>query len=376
MTLWRGEVDERFAPVADAFSENFRSRGERGAAVCVFVDGEVVVDLVGGDADSSGERPWAVETIVDFYSVGKALIGLLLLQQVDRGLIGLDDPIAEIWPDFAAAGKEKATIRMALCHRAGVPAIHETLTNEDLFDFDVMTAALAATAPWFEPGSRHAYHTNTYGHLIGELLRRTAGVMPGEAMAALAGSLNADVFFGVPTSEQARCAEVQWSSSFDSSGIDLRGLQGDDLMVPMSYFNPPGYSSIGVVNSTAWRSSEIPSTSGHGSARGVATIYAALLEPGRLLSAGLLAEASSVQSAGYCPVLGEEVAFGLGFKPSTRRRPFGPNEGAFGHFGTGGSLGFCDPVAKVAFGYVMNDVIPRWQSSRNRALIDAVYRSL
>ncbi len=147
-------------------------------------------------------------------------------------------------------------------------------------------------------------------------------------------------------------------------------------MIALGYFNPPGYSSAGVVNSPEWRGAQVPSTNGHGSATGVARLYGALLEPGRLLSSDLLAEATRAQSQGYCPVLGEETSFGLGFKPTVPRRPFGPNPRSFGHFGTGGAVGFADPDADVAFGYVMNHVIPRWQSSRNRALIDAVYGSL
>ncbi|HEY5096405.1 MAG TPA: serine hydrolase, partial [Acidimicrobiales bacterium] len=121
---------------------------------------------------------------------------------------------------------------------------------------------------------------------------------------------------------------------------------------------------------------EVPSTSGHATASGIARLYDGLLQPGLLLSADGLAEAVSPQSEGYCPVLGEEVTFGLGFKPTTPRRPFGPNPGSFGHFGTGGAVGFADPSAGVAFGYAMNHVIPRWQSSRNRALMDALYQSL
>ncbi len=150
-------------------------------------------------------------------------------------------------------------------------------------------------------------------------------------------------------------------------------FEGDARMTFLSYFNPPGYCSAGVVNTPEWRSAQIPATNGHGSATGVARIYAALLERGRLLSPELLAEATRAQSEGYCPTLGEEVTFGLGFKPTTPRRPFGPNPRSFGHFGTGGSLGFADPDTGIAFGYVMNHVIPRWQSTRNRALIDAVY---
>jgi CubicO group peptidase (beta-lactamase class C family) len=159
------------------------------------------------------------------------------------------------------------------------------------------------------------------------------------------------------------------------SAVDFDALTGDVRMEMLSYFNPPGYSSMGVVNTAAWRSAEVPSTNGHGTARGLARLYGALLEPGRLLSVDLLAEATRAQSEGYCPILHEEVAFGLGFKPTVPRRPFGPNPRSFGHFGTGGAVGFADPDANLAFGYVMNHVIPRWQSTRNRALIDAVYAS-
>lgn len=373
-----GTVAPGYEPVAEAFGENFVSRGEIGAAVHVVHDGEVVVDLVGGWADEARTTPWRADTICDFYSVGKALLGLLLLRQVDAGVVGLDDEIGTVWPEFACNGKEHTTIRQALCHQAGIPAIHEPLTNEDLYDWERMTSALAATEAWFEPGSRHVYHTNTYGHLIGELIHRTSGSMPHEALEDIAGPLDADVHFGVPADQHHRCAEVTWQPSMtipEMTHEDLGNLTGDAAMVANSYFNPPGYASIGVVNTPAWRSSQIGSTSGHGSATGIARIYEALRQPGRLLSDDLLEEATHPASTGPCPVLGETVTFGLGFTPTTERRPFGPNPGAFGHFGTGGSVGFCDRAGGVAFGYVMNRVIPRWQSSCNRALIDAVYAS-
>jgi CubicO group peptidase (beta-lactamase class C family) len=370
-----GHCDARFGAVREEFARNFSERGEVGAAVCVSVDGVTVVDLAGGRADPATGAPWELDTLVDFYSVGKAFVALLALQLVDAGLVALDDPICTVWPEFAAGGKEAATLRHALCHRAGVPAIREPLTDADLWDWDRMAAALAATAPWWEPGTRHAYHTNTYGHLIGEIVRRVSGQPCGQRLAALADPLGADLFVGVPQAEQHRCAEVLFETFGPPAALDA-ALEGDARMEMLSYFNPPGYSSLGVVNTSAWRSAEIPSTNGHGSARGVARLYGALLDPGRLLSADLLAEATSPQSTGYCPILHEDVTFGLGFKPTVPRRPFGPNPGSFGHFGTGGAVGFADPVGGVAFGYVMNHVIPRWQSTRNRSLIDALYRSL
>ena len=371
-----GRCDAPFSGVREEFVRNFAERGEVGAAVSILVDHHVVVDLVGGWADEPRQRPWRPDTLVDVYSVGKAVVALLALQLVDQGRIDLDDPISSVWPAFGAGGKDRATLRQALCHRAGVPAIRQPMTDDDLWDWDRMCGALAATEPWWEPGTRHAYHTNTYGHLVGEIVRRLSGQTCGDRLRAVADPLGADMWFGVPPTEQARCADVVWAGARSMADVDLGALVGDERMVMTSYFNPPGYSSLGVVNTTAWRTAEIPSTNGHATALAIARLYDALLQPGRLLSAELLAEATTPQSEGYCPVLGEQVTFGLGFKPTTPRRPFGPNRGSFGHFGTGGAVGFADPESGVAFGYVMNQVIPRWQSSRNRALMDALYHAL
>jgi len=366
-----------FAPVREAFEANFAERGEVGGAVHVIVAGEVVVDLAGGWSDEERTQPWRHDTIVDVYSVGKAILAVLALQLVEEGRLALDRPVADVWPEFAAGGKAGATVAHALSHRAGVPAIRELLTDEDLFDWERMTSALAATEAWWAPGERVAYHTNTFGHLIGELIHRASGQMPGERLRAIAEPLGADVWFGVPPAEQHRCAEVVWAPAQPLPALDtFAGLEGVVLMNALAHFNPPGYSSVGVVNTPSWRSSQIGSTSGHASASGIARIYAALLEPGRLLSPGLLAYATAPRAVGHCPILGEEVAFGLGLQPTTPRRPLGPNSRSFGHFGTGGALGFADPDGGVAFGYAMNHVIPRWQSSLNRALVDAVYASL
>ena len=373
--LIAGSCQPEFDGVRDAFRQNFVERGEVGASLCVVRHGEVVVDLWGGWIDEARTTPWEHDTLVDFYSVGKAIVATPVLQLVDRGAITLDTPVADVWPEFAHGGKQAVTIRQALCHEAAVPAIREPLTDDDLSDWATMTDALASTEAWWPIGTRHAYHTNTYGFLCGEIARRVTGELPGEALRRIADPLGADLFFGVPVDEQRRCADVIWAPDkpTPTGPFDTSDLEGDTLMNVLAHFNPPGASSIGVMNTTAWRSAQVPSTNGHGTASGVARFYAALLEPDRILSPGVLEIASTPQTVGPCPILGEVLAFGLGFTPTSARRPLGPNPHSFGHFGTGGALGFADPDAGIAFGYVMNHVIPRWQSTRNRAIIEALY---
>jgi CubicO group peptidase (beta-lactamase class C family) len=378
----RGRCDAAFRAVSEAFATNLAA-GELGAACSVSVDGTVVVDIWGGWADAARTRPWTGDTLVNAYSVGKPIVALALLQLVAGGRTDLDDPADRWWPELTA-GRRGATVRHVLCHRGGVPAIREPLGNDSLWDWDAMCRAIAATDPWWEPGTRHAYHSNTYGHLVGELARRIDGRPPGTWLRdEIAAPLDADLAWGLRPAERARCADVTWEIDV-SGGIEWlfsTAETDEQRMIALGYANPPGYSGIGVVNSEAWRAAQVPSTNLHATARGVARLYAALAAGGTLdgvvvLDRDLLAESTSAQSEGWCPVLQREATFGLGFQPARSDRPFGPNPRSFGHFGTGGAVGFADPQADVGFGYVMNSVVPRWQSPRNRALVDALYSCL
>lgn len=378
----RGTCDSAFSAVSEAFAANFEE-GEVGAACSITVDGRVVVDIWGGRADAGQGREWSHDTMVNAYSVGKPIIALRVLQLVERGRVDLDERADRWWPELLA-GQRGATVRDLLCHRAGVPAIREPLTNDALWNWQAMCRAIAATDPWWDPGTRHAYHTNTYGHLVGEVARRVDGRLPGTWLREeIAGPLGAELVWGLAPAQRARCADIIWE--FDvAAGIDWlssRAETSEQRMIALGYSNPPGYSGIGVVNSREWRAAQVPSTNLHATARGLARLYSALAAGGSVggitvLDSDLLSEATSAQSAGWCPVLEREASFGLGFQPTRPDRPFGPNPGSFGHFGTGGALGFADPQASVGFGYVMNAVRPRWQSPRNQALIDALYACL
>jgi CubicO group peptidase (beta-lactamase class C family) len=275
-------------------------------------------------------------------------------------------------------------VRDVLCHRAGVPAIRQPLTNDDLWNWTTMSDAIAATEPWWTPGARHGYHSNTYGFLVGELARRVSGQTPRDWLRnEVAGPLDLDLAWGLGAAEQRRCADIVWQSRVlpPPDWAAPHDLPDDQAMVVLSYVNPPGLSGLGVVNTPAWRYAQVPSTNLHATARAVAKLYSVLAAGGTLdgvtvLDADVLAEATKAQSEGWCPFLERDVTFGLGFQPTRADRPFGPNPGSFGHFGTGGAVGFADPGVGLAFGYVMNGVKPRWQNDRNRALIGAVYECL
>lgn len=361
-----------------AFETNFREHGELGAALAVTIDGRAVVDLWAGWADAARTRPWRRETLVNVFSVGKAIAALCLLMLVERERVDVDGPVAEHWPEFAAAGKGEITVRMLLGHRAGLPAIRRPLPPLGMYDWQLMTSALAAEEPWWEPGSTHGYHVNTFGFLVGELVRRLSGQGIGAFLhAAISEPLGADFHFGLAPGEDKRVAEYLFP--------EMRREFVDDETVSMvrnAYLNPLGLSGFGVVNTRAWRAAELPSANGHSTARAVARIYSALSAGGtidgvRLLDPGTLELATTEVSNGLDAVLDRPSRFGLGFQLTQPERPLGPSPRSFGHFGAGGSLGFADPDEQLAFAYTPNQGAgQRWQNPRNRGLIDALYAAL
>ncbi len=204
-----GHCDERFAPVRAAFEENFRDRGELGAAVTVVADGETVVDLWGGHADAAGTRLWERDTLVNVWSTTKGPVALCAHILADRGLLDLDAPVAAYWPEFAAAGKEKVLVRHLLSHRAGLSGLREPHSLAQLCDWRLTVERLAATEPWWEPGTRSGYHALTYGFLVGEVVRRVSGLLPGAFLEReVTRPLGIDFTVGLPETEAGRAAEL------------------------------------------------------------------------------------------------------------------------------------------------------------------------
>jgi CubicO group peptidase (beta-lactamase class C family) len=379
-----GTCDARFAAVREALLENVTHRDELGAAVAVIVEGKPIVELWCGWADADRTRLWQRDTLVNVFSVGKAMAGLCVLMLVSRGLLDLDEPVSERWPEFAAANKENITVRQVLSHQAGLAAIERELPQGALYNWDLVTNALAEQRPWWTPGAGHGYHVHTFGFLAGEIVRRVVDEPIGSFMRReIAEPLAVNVRFGCARSDRRRRAEYLFDLERVSATGRLSRADGrpravvDAHLRERAYLNPPGATGVNTVNTVAWQDAELPSANLHAGAPGIACVYDALLsDTPALIDRQLLQEATNEAANGVDLVLGRPSRFGLGFQLTQPERPMGPNAGSFGHFGTGGSLGFADPQANVAFAYVMNRGGSQWQDPRNRALIDAVYASL
>ncbi len=377
---FHGTCHPRYESVREAFAEGFRTRGEIGAAVAIAVDGELVVDLWAGYADPGRRRPWQRDTIAHVYSVSKGITALCAHRLIERGTLELDAPVARYWPEFAQSGKGAIPVRWLLSHRAGLPALRAPLPAWTLYDWEAMCRALAAAEPCVPPGQL-VYHPVTFGWLAGELVRRCDGRSLGRFLREeIAEPLGADVHIGLGPAEQKRAADITALEPPPELVASFSGAPPGELpLVALAFVNPIGNGNH---NSPDHRRAEIPAINAHATAAGLARIYGALARGGeldgvRVLGADAIDRARSEQARAVDPLLAIPLRMGLGFWLSHAEAPgfaFGPNPGAFGHPGAGGSLGFADPDARVGFGYVTNRMGHSVAvDERPQALIDALY---
>jgi CubicO group peptidase (beta-lactamase class C family) len=380
-----GHCDLRFSRVREAFAENFALRGELGAAVAVTLDGESVVDLWGGHIDKPRSRPWRPDTLVNCYSTTKGITAICAHRLVDQGALDLDAPVARYWPEFNQAGKHRIAVRQLLNHRAGLPALRRRLPPERMYDWATMVAALAAEEPWWTPGTAHGYHAMTYGWLVGEVIRRASGKSVGTLLREeLAGPLGIDLFVGLPPELEGRVSDLRPSPPPPAGVRNFAAelMAEPQSMAALAFTNPLLPLLLEVVNSHEWRAAELPAVNGHANARALARLYGALASGGsldgyRVLTHESIGRARTEEAMGEDLVLKETTRFGGGFMLSHAGAAFGPNDGAFGHPGGGGSIGFADPETGIGFGYTPNKMGPYiLLDPRATKLIDALYASL
>ncbi|MBQ1099856.1 beta-lactamase family protein [Streptomyces sp. b94] len=391
-----GTVAEGFEPVRDAFARNFTALGDRGAAVAVYRDGRKVVDLWGGTRDvdgTAGTEPWRRGTAQVVRSATKGVAAAVPLLLHQRGELDLDAPVGEYWPQFKAHGKERVLVRHVLNHQAGLPVLDRPLTPDEALDPSRGPQAVAAQAPVWEPGTDHGYHALTYGWLLDELVRRaTGGRSTGEWIAdEIAGPLGLDLWLGLPAAEEAagragRAGRVE-DPEPSGSGPRLRPKRA----VTEAYRDPDSLTRRAFAaitpfpdqNDPAYRAAALPATNGIATADGLARFYAALIGEvdgvtphARLFDAATLERARAEESAGPDRILVVGTRFGLGYMLHGSASPF-LSPGSFGHPGRGGALGFADPEAGLAFGYVTNGFRKTVTADpRAQALVRAVRASL
>jgi CubicO group peptidase (beta-lactamase class C family) len=342
-------VDDLQQQVQQAVEQLVDAGAERGVQVAVYRHGEPVVDAVAGVADPATGRPVTPATVFYPYSVGKAMASTVAHVLVERGLFGYDTPIAELWPQFAAKGKQAATVRHALTHTVGVPGIPADTTAEDLCDWDRMCALIADAEPWWEPGTRTGYHAYTLGYIVGEVVRRATGrpisqVLLEEVATPL--GVPDELYFGMPESELGRLATLE---DAPGSAEMLASIPAD---APMFKAGPLAtWPTAALGNRRDILMADIPA-GGKLTARAIARMYAALLgevDGVRLLPPERLREATALAVSGTDELMGNQARWALGYAVGGIGPQLQDAQTVFGMGGAGGTFASADRATGTAF---------------------------
>ncbi|HLK79784.1 MAG TPA: serine hydrolase domain-containing protein [Streptosporangiaceae bacterium] len=367
MTTIHGVCDSRFEAVREALAESL-DQEDVGASAAVYVDGEPVADLWGGYADAARTIAWERDTITNVFSTTKTMVALCGLILADRGDLDLTAPVARYWPEFAAAGKQDVLVSHVLSHTAGLPDFDPPVTAGDLYDWSAVTARLAGQAPRWEPGTLAGYHSLTQGFVVGEVIRRITGRLPGFFFAEeVAGPLGADFHIGLPAEHDHRVAPLIAPPS-SPSGDWVAAAPG----APSSAAADTGIR-VSDGNSVAWRRAQIPAASGFGNARSVAAVQSVLACGGtargvRLLSPAGCDLARQQQYRGFDQILGTSMRYGMGYAIFDRSCGWG---------GWGGSLVMVDLDARMTVSYVMNQMLDQGTGDyRALGIVMAAYQGL
>ncbi|WP_312689428.1 serine hydrolase domain-containing protein [Brevundimonas nasdae] len=369
-----GHNDPRFDAVREAFAANFTDApeglNEQAARFSVLVEGEAVVDLWAGYADTARTTPFTDTTLTSVFSTGKAVMALLMATAVEAGQVDYDQTVASLWPEFGAAGKQEVTVAQLLSHQSGLPGFSEAVDPAIWFDIPAVLERLAAQAPMWPPGTASGYHPITVGYLANEVYRRATGRTMGQALRQDFADL--DLWIGLPDSEHGRVAQMRKPTAAPSLGtIDP---------IKQAAFLDRG-SAPGGRGSAEWRKMEIPSANLHGTALGLATLLGVVANEGRLgartlLSGQTLEQLTRERIHGQDKVLPYVISWAAGLMRNDGVNVFGPNE-AWGHHGWGGSMAMADRSQRLSAAYVMTRQSPHLIGDpRPRRLLEAVYAAL
>lgn len=371
-----GHVSAGFEPLRAAFEANFADGHELGAAVSVILDGETVVDIQGGEKGRNSGEAWDSRTLVPIFSTTKPIsaivVALVLDRAADRLPLGYETRLAEIWPEFGAAGKEAYTIGEVLSHQAGLSGFPFAMDPGDWFDQRKIAAHLAGMEPLWPRGQGSGYHPITWGYLAQEIVMRIDGRSLGTVLREdIAGQADAELDFwiGLPEAEHARVAGMQRPREYP----ELGELNDATKAAFLKKWSAPDRGDA------VWKTMEIPSANGIGTALAVARLYQLFANgfewAGRPLFDGETTASALTRSrvSGPDRVLPFDLDFAAGVMRNTRG-VYGPEPETLAHSGWGGSMALGDPVRRLSMAYVMNRQSNSLQGDpRARRLVEALY---
>lgn len=369
-----GFADPRFSAVADVFARHFDEGLELGARFTLMLEGETVVDLWAGHADRAGTRPFDERTLTQVFSTTKAVAALLIARLVDAGRLRYGQRVAEVWPEFAQAGKAGVTVEQALSHQAGLCGLQGPFEPFEWFNWHAIVERLERMAPLWPPGAASGYHPVTFGFIAGEIFRRVDGRTMAKALADdIAGPFDLDLKIGVGPADRERIADFRRPTALPNFGEVTEPVR-------LAFMTPWATPAGGAAGEA--RAAPIPSTNGYATAEALARLMSALAGDGRLngsqiVSPPIIAEAARERIHGRDLVLPFEISWGAGFMRNQGLNIWGPGQETFGHAGWGGSCAFADPQARLAGAYAMNrQDVHLIGDPRARRLIDAAYTGL
>ncbi|MEM7666588.1 MAG: serine hydrolase domain-containing protein [Pseudomonadota bacterium] len=389
-----GYVADGFEPVAHAFQTSIASGEALGAACTIIHRGETVVDLHGGWKDRSREALWSADDIALVYSLTKGLTGMAAAVAVSRGLFAYDEPVADIWPEFAAHGKEAITVGEALSEQAGLAAVDFKLTLKNIGDEAAICAAIAGQKPNWVPGDHSGNHAYTLGWIASELIHRRdpeGRRLPQFFAEEIAGPLGQDVFVGLPDSfDRDRIARIE------GFGMQDLFIHHTTMPWPLTFKmclpgtlafrtlnNPLVLEGPGALDCEAfWRVGQ-GAAGGMASARGLAALYNAFAEGGEKLGVTPAVMDTLINGHPFPrkglkdQVLTADMYYSYGFEKPFSEWEYARTRSAFGSFAVGGSLAFCDPEDGVAYAWITSTLgTGKWDDPREKAVRDAFYTCL
>jgi CubicO group peptidase (beta-lactamase class C family) len=367
--------------VRAAFEGNFARGEEIGAEVCVWQDGREVLRFGGGWRDAAQSEPWSEDTLVFCWSATKGPAAACALHALQEAEIALDAPVASIWSEFAAAGKERITFAELLAHRAGLAVLEKT--GLDVFDLEGVASALAVQAPNWAPGTAHGYAPRTFGYLLDAIVRRAAGMPLGRYWRKIFGDpLMLAFWIGLPPELEGHMARMHAARVEDlkAPGPFEQALADPATLTARSFAQPSGLTGAAATNRPEVWHAAIPSFGGIGNARSLARFYDRLAA-GEFFRGPWHEALTRRVSDGPDLVLQQPTAFSAGFmmdpldqSGAKFRSTLGISVTAFGHPGAGGSLAFADPENRIGFAYVMNRMENGvLRESRPARLVRALY---